>query len=59
MARTSRKAAAMEAAASSVAPERVYHAAAYVRLSVEDNRRCGDRESITMQQYMLEKYISG
>lgn len=59
MARTSRKAAAMEAAASSVAPERVYHAAAYVRLSVEDNKRCGDRESITMQQYMLEKYISG
>lgn len=58
MARTSRKAAAMEAAASSVAPEHVYRAAAYVRLSVEDNKRPGDRESIAMQQYMLEKYIA-
>ncbi len=38
-------------------PERVYHAAVYARLSVEDNSRGGDRESITMQKYMLEKYV--
>lgn len=37
--------------------ERVYRAAVYARLSVEDNNRTGDRESITMQKYMLEKYV--
>ncbi len=41
-----------------VAPERIYRAAAYARLSVEDNNRSGDRESITMQQYMMETYIA-
>ena len=40
-------------------PERIYHTAAYVRLSVEDNRYSKDRESIAVQQYMLEKYIEG
>lgn len=59
MARTSRKAAVMGAGTAPVAPERVYHAAAYVRLSVEDNRHAGDGDSIAMQQYMLEKYIAG
>ncbi len=38
--------------------ERVYHTAAYVRLSVEDNRRDGNKDSIKMQQYMLEQYIA-
>lgn len=58
MARTSRKAAVMQSEAAPVTPERVYHAAAYVRLSVEDNNRTGNHESIAMQQYMLEKYVS-
>ena len=40
-----------------VMPERIYNTAAYVRLSVEDNGRTGNQESIAMQQYMLEKYI--
>lgn len=39
-------------------PERVYHTAAYVRLSVEDNRRDRNKDSIKMQQYMLEQYIA-
>ena len=61
MARVSRKAAMVETGKNSLAviPERVYHAAAYVRLSVEDNRRINGKESIAMQQYMLEKYIEG
>lgn len=58
MARTSRKAAIMGTEALSVVPERVYHAAAYVRLSVEDSGHVGDSDSIGMQQYMLEKYIT-
>ena len=59
MARVSRKAALAQTGKSclAAAPEKVYHAAAYVRLSVEDNGRAGDKESIAMQQYMLEKYI--
>ena len=56
MARTSRKAAVIET--EPALPEKVYHAAIYVRLSVEDNKRTGDGESIAMQQYMLEKYIA-
>ncbi len=40
-------------------PERVYNAAAYVRLSVEGDDLEKNRESISMQQYMLEKYIGG
>lgn len=58
MARVSRKAAqAGQGAQEPFQPERVYHAAVYARLSVEDNNRAGDRESITMQKYMLEKYV--
>ncbi|RKJ04520.1 recombinase [bacterium D16-54] len=58
MARVSRKAAqAGQGAQEPFQPERVYHAAVYARLSVEDNNRAGDRESIAMQKYMLEKYV--
>ena len=58
MARVSRKAAVMEQEARIASkPERVYSTAVYARLSVEDNNRAGDRESITMQRYMLEKYV--
>lgn len=60
MARVSRKAAIMQADREPVAssPERIYQTAIYVRLSVEDNNRTGDQESITMQRYMLEKFVS-
>lgn len=61
MARVSRKAALskqeIQETQVSFQPERVYHTAVYARLSVEDNNRAGDRESITMQKYMLEKYV--
>jgi len=59
MARVSRKTAPAEQGDSCLAAAsgKVYHTAAYVRLSVEDNGRTGDQESIAMQQYMLEKYI--
>ena len=61
MARVSRKAALAKQETQetqvSFQPERVYHTAVYARLSVEDNNRAGDRESITMQKYMLEKYV--
>jgi len=41
-------------------PERVYRAATYVRLSVEDNNCAGgNQESIQMQRYICEKYIEG
>lgn len=59
MARTSRKSAVIQTGTAPVTPERIYHTAVYVRLSVEDNNRAGNRESIAMQQYMLEKYIEG
>lgn len=58
MARISRKTIVLEQKEAAAVQEKVYHMAAYVRLSVEDNRRSGDKESITMQQYMLEKYIT-
>lgn len=60
MARVSRKAAIMQGGAEKAvcAPERIYQTAIYARLSVEDNNRAGDRESITMQRYMLEKFVS-
>ena len=65
MARVSRKGTvagssipATASGALSETPERVYHTAAYVRLSVEDNRRDGNKDSIKMQQYMLEQYIA-
>ena len=47
MARVSRKAALAQTGNSclAAAPEKVYHVAAYVRLSVEDNGRVGDKES--------------
>lgn len=58
MARVSRKAAVMEKEFQTQAsPGRVYRTAVYARLSVEDNNRAGDKESITMQRYMLEKYV--
>ena len=58
MARVSRKPAVREQGTCMIRkPERVYYAAVYARLSVEDNNRAGDRESITMQRYMLEKYV--
>lgn len=58
MARVSRKAAA--AGQGTIAcQERVYQTAVYVRLSVEDNGYADNRESIAMQQYMLEKYVEG
>lgn len=58
MARVSRKAAIMETEPKAAfLPERVYNTVVYARLSVEDNNRTGDRESITMQRYMLEKYV--
>lgn len=40
-----------------VIPKKVYHAAAYVRLSVEGDDLEKNRESISTQRYMLEKYI--
>lgn len=65
MARVSRKRAVMGSSMPATVsgtlsgtPERVYHTAAYVRLSVEDNRRDGNKDSIKMQQYMLEQYIA-
>lgn len=58
MARTSRKTAWTGAAGQPAQPERIYQTAAYVRLSVEDNNRAGDGDSIFMQQHMLERYIS-
>ena len=58
MARVSRKAAAMDTGSrAGFQPERIYNTAVYARLSVEDNNRAGDRESIAMQRYMLEKYV--
>ncbi len=36
----------------------IYHAAAYVRLSIEDNHGTDNSDSIVMQQYMLEGYIA-
>lgn len=59
MARVSRKAAISAEMKNclSVLPEKIYNVAAYVRLSVEDNGRADNQESIVMQQYMLEKYI--
>lgn len=59
MARVSRKVAIAEEGKNCLAvmPERIYNTAVYVRLSVEDNGRTGNHESIAMQQYMLVKYI--
>ena len=63
MARTSRKNISNAnvqgngSAAVLIQPERIFHAAAYIRLSVEDNHYSKDCESIEMQQYMVEKFI--
>ncbi len=38
-------------------PEQIYSAGIYVRLSVEDNNRKEDSESIEVQKYMLQKYV--
>ena len=64
MARTSRKNISNAnvqgngSAAVLIQPERIFHAAAYIRLSVEDNHYSKDCESIEMQQYMVEKFIA-
>lgn len=57
MARTSRKAAIREMEPPVALAERIYNTAAYARLSVEDNKQSGDKGSISMQKYMLEKYV--
>lgn len=59
MARVSRKAAISEERESSLAasPEKIYNAAAYVRLSVEGADLEKNRETISTQHYMLERYI--
>ena len=58
MARVSRKAVTMEQVIPiSFTPEQIYNTAVYARLSVEDNNKSDDQESITMQRYMLEKYV--
>lgn len=38
--------------------EKVYNTGIYVRLSVEDNNRKEDSDSIEMQKYMLQKYVN-
>ena len=38
--------------------EKVYSTGIYVRLSVEDNNRKEDSDSIEMQKYMLQKYVN-
>ncbi|MCM1045721.1 MAG: recombinase family protein [Candidatus Gastranaerophilales bacterium] len=58
MARISRKAALAETEDNLVAvSEKVYNTAVYVRLSVEGEDKEKNRESISTQRYMLEKYI--
>ena len=59
MARVSRKAAISGEGKRCLAviPERIYNVAAYVRLSVEGDNLEKNRESISTQRYMLEKYI--
>ncbi|MHB8075694.1 recombinase family protein [Desulfosporosinus fructosivorans] len=39
--------------------EKVYNTGIYARLSVEDNNRHEDSDSIEMQKYMLQKYVNG
>ena len=59
MARVSRKAsiAGERKKCLAVIPEKIYNVAAYVRLSVEGDNLKKNRESISTQRYMLEKYI--
>ncbi len=59
MARVSRKAALQKQDAPIAAPpERIYNTAIYVRLSVEDNNRSTDNDSLAMQRYMMEKFVN-
>ncbi len=58
MPRISRKTAILKTETISVIPRRIYHAAAYIRLSAEEYKRSDNEESIIMQQYMLERYIA-
>ena len=58
MARTSRKTTNLKIKTAPKSSEHIYHAAAYVRLSVEGSDLQKNQESITMQQYMLESYIA-
>lgn len=59
MARVSRKAAIWGEGKNRLAviPEKIYNVAAYVRLSVEGDKLEKNREAISTQRYMLEKYI--
>lgn len=57
MARISRKATVIKTEISSKRPEKMYHTAIYIRLSVENNKYFSDEESIIMQQNMLENYV--
>ena len=57
MARVSRKAMVIKAEETAVLPERIFHTAIYLRLSVENNHHSREQESINMQRYMLEKYV--
>ncbi len=59
MARVSRKAAILREEKNCLAavPEKIYNVAAYVRLSVEGDNLEKNRESISTQRCMLEKYI--
>ncbi len=59
MARVSRKAAIWGEGKNCLAviPEKIYNVAAYVRLSVEGDKLEKNREAISTQRYMLEKYI--
>ena len=59
MARVSRKASIAGEGKDCLAviPEKIYNVAAYVRLSVEGDNLKKNRESISTQRYMLEKYI--
>lgn len=58
MARVSRKVVIKEKEPINTLPERIYHTAIYIRLSVEDNSHTNEKESIAMQQYMLETYVA-
>ena len=59
MARVSRKAVIWGEGKNCLAviPEKIYNVAAYVRLSVEGDKLEKNREAISTQRYMLEKYI--
>ena len=57
MARVSRKGAILEAKVPEVVPEKVYNAAAYIRLSAEGDDAQKNQDSMATQQYILEKFV--